>query len=126
VVWSPKHIGPSTLFLYFEFILKINIINIDSTRKISYCKINTLKVERIQNTFAKWFSPCILTLVYFHKRPAHAYSHWSIFTGNLPTHTHFGLFSGATSPRTLTLVYFHGRTAHTYSHWSIFTGDLPF
>jgi hypothetical protein len=52
VVWSPKHIGTSTLFfLYFEFILKKNNINVDSTRKISDCKINTLKVERVQNTF---------------------------------------------------------------------------
>jgi len=24
-------------------------------------------------------------VVYFHGRPAHAYSHWSIFTGDLPT-----------------------------------------
>jgi len=38
-------------FLYFEFILKTNNITIDSTRKISYCKINVLKVERVQNTF---------------------------------------------------------------------------
>jgi hypothetical protein len=37
--------------LYFEFILKKNNINVDSTRKISDCKINTLKVERVQNTF---------------------------------------------------------------------------
>ena len=52
VVWSPKHIGTSTLFfLYFEFILKKNNINVDSTRKISDCKINALKVERVQNTF---------------------------------------------------------------------------
>jgi hypothetical protein len=47
-VWlGYKHIGPSTFFLYFEFILKINYINIDSTRKISDCKINMLKVERV-------------------------------------------------------------------------------
>jgi hypothetical protein len=81
----------------------------------------------------------ILTLVYFHGRPAHTNSHWSIFRGNLPIHTHTGLFSRATCPHILivvyfqgrpahilTLVYFHGRPAHTNSHWSIFTGDLPF
>jgi len=52
-VWlGHKHIGPSTFFfLYFEFILKTNNINVDSTRKISSCKINGLKVERIQNSF---------------------------------------------------------------------------
>jgi len=31
--------------------LKASNINIDSTRKISDCKINALKVERVQNTF---------------------------------------------------------------------------
>jgi hypothetical protein len=51
------------------------------------------------------------------------HSHWSIFTGDLPkhtrsifrghmpTHTHAGLFSQATCPHILTLVYFHGRPA---------------
>jgi hypothetical protein len=66
-----------------------------------------------------------LTLVYFHGRPAHTHLYWSIFTGDLPTHTHCGLFLGATNPHTITLVYFHRRPAHTYSHWSIFRGDLP-
>jgi len=37
--------------LYFEFILKTNNTNIDSIRKIGGCKIYTLKVERVQNTF---------------------------------------------------------------------------
>jgi hypothetical protein len=46
-----NHIDPSTFFLYFEFILKTNNTNVDSKRKISYCKINMLKVERVQNTF---------------------------------------------------------------------------
>jgi hypothetical protein len=31
--------------------LKASNINVDSTRKISDCKINALKVERVQNTF---------------------------------------------------------------------------
>jgi len=31
--------------------LKTSNINVDSTRKISDCKINALKVEHIQNTF---------------------------------------------------------------------------
>jgi hypothetical protein len=65
--------------------------------------------------------PHILTLIYFHRRPAHTFSRGSIFRGDLPTHTYAGLFSGATcphahcglflgatSPHTLTLVYFHG------------------
>jgi hypothetical protein len=39
-----------------------------------------------------------LVVVYFHGRPAQAYSHWSIFTGNLPTHAHTSLFSWATCP----------------------------
>jgi hypothetical protein len=42
--------------------------------------------------------PHILTLVYFHGRPAHTYSLWSIFRGDLPTHTHTGIFSWATCP----------------------------
>jgi hypothetical protein len=36
--------------------------------------------------------PHILTLVYFQGQPAHTYSRWSIFTGDLPKHTHYGLF----------------------------------
>jgi hypothetical protein len=65
-------------------------------------------------------------VVYFHGWPAHTHSHWSFFTGDLPTHTQSGLFSRATGPHTLTLVYFHWRPAHTYSLRSIFKGDLPF
>jgi len=41
-----------------------------------------------------------LIVVYFQGRPAHRYSLWSIFTGDLPTHTHTGLFSRATCPHT--------------------------
>jgi hypothetical protein len=54
-VWlGYKKIGPSSLFfLYFEFILKTNNINVNSWRKINNCKINKLKVERVQNTFEK-------------------------------------------------------------------------
>ena len=37
--------------MYFEFILKTDNINVDSTKQINDCKNNTLKVERIQNTF---------------------------------------------------------------------------
>jgi hypothetical protein len=58
VAWSPKHIGPSTSlffvnfdFSYFFVFLKASNINVDSTRKINDCKINALKVERVQNTF---------------------------------------------------------------------------
>jgi len=52
-VWlGQNYISPSTLFfIYFEFILKTNNTNVDSIRKISNCKINTLKVERVRNTF---------------------------------------------------------------------------
>jgi hypothetical protein len=63
---------------------------------------------------------------------------WIIFTGDLPTltqlglfsgvtcpYTHAGLFSRATSPHTFTLVYFQGWPAHTLLPWFIFTGDLP-
>jgi len=52
-VWlGENYISPSTLFfIYFEFILKTNNTNVDSIRKISNCKINTLKVERVRNTF---------------------------------------------------------------------------
>ncbi|KAJ6881554.1 hypothetical protein NC651_028216 [Populus alba x Populus x berolinensis] len=68
--------------------------------------------------------PHILTLVYFQGRPAHTLtlgrpahtyslwsifkgdlptlSHWSVFRGDLPTHTHSGLFSGATDPHSYT------------------------
>ena len=68
-----------------------------------------------------------LTLVYFQGRPAHTRSQWSIFTGDLPTQTHTGIFSWATCPHTLTLVlvYFHGLLAQAYSKWSIFRGDQP-
>ena len=64
-------------------------------------------------------------LVYFHWRPSHTHSTWSIFTGDLLTHTHTCLFSRATCPHTLTLVSFQGRLAHTRLPWSIFTGDQP-
>ena len=50
MAWPQTH-WSLNFFFYFEFILKINYINIDSTRKISDCKINMLKVEHIQNTF---------------------------------------------------------------------------
>jgi hypothetical protein len=59
MAWSPKHIALSTaLFfanfyfsIFFVFSLKTSNINVDSTRKINYCKNNVLKVERLQNTF---------------------------------------------------------------------------
>jgi len=52
VAWPQTHWSLNSLFfLYFEFILKTNNINVDSTKKISDCKINALKVERVQNTF---------------------------------------------------------------------------
>jgi len=38
-------------FFVFLYFLKISNINVDSTRKISDCQINALKVERVQNTF---------------------------------------------------------------------------
>jgi hypothetical protein len=38
-------------FLFFFVFLKASNINVDLTRKISDCKIYTLKVERVQNTF---------------------------------------------------------------------------
>ena len=38
------------------------------------------------------------SLVYFHGRPAHTCSSWSIFRGDRPTHSH-GLFSWATCPQ---------------------------
>jgi hypothetical protein len=77
-------------------------------------------------------------LVYFHGRPAHTcsswsifkgdqptHSHWSIFRGDRPTHshglfswaswphTHIGLFSRATYPQMFILVYFQGQPSHT-------------
>jgi len=41
------------LIFFFVFLnfLKTSNINVDSTRKISDCQINALKVERVQNTF---------------------------------------------------------------------------
>jgi hypothetical protein len=81
---------------------------------------------------ATW--PHILTLVYFHGRPAHTYSKWSIFRGD--EHTHTDLFSQATClhmfilvyiqgrpTHTLIMVYVHGRPTHTCSSWSSFRGD---
>jgi hypothetical protein len=61
----------------------------------------------------------------YHGWPDFFEENWSIFTGDLPTDTHTGLFSGVTSPHTLTLVYFHGRPAHTHSFWYIFRGGYP-
>jgi len=46
--------GPSTFlfcFFYFEFILKTNNINVNSTKKINNYKNNALKIEHVQNTF---------------------------------------------------------------------------
>jgi hypothetical protein len=37
-------------------------------------------------------------VVYFQGWPAHTYSHWSIFKGDLPVYTHTSLFSRATCP----------------------------
>jgi hypothetical protein len=37
-------------FSFFFVFLKASNINVDSTRKINNCKINALKVERVQNT----------------------------------------------------------------------------
>jgi hypothetical protein len=48
--------------------------------------------------FSRATCPHIHTLVYFHGRPAHTYSRWSVFKGDLPTQTHTGLFSRATCP----------------------------
>ena len=74
-------------------------------------------------------------VVYFQGRPAHICSSWSIFKGNLPTHSHglfswatcpyihIGLFSWATCPHMFILVYFQGRPAPLTR--SIFMGDLP-
>jgi hypothetical protein len=47
--------------------------------------------------------------------------------GNLPTHTHTSLFSGATDPRTFTLVCFHGQPAQVEKRKSglIVMSDLP-
>jgi len=42
--------------------------------------------------FHEW-SVYTLKLVYFHGQPAHTYSLWSIFRGDLPIYTHAGLFS---------------------------------
>jgi len=39
------------IFLIFFLFLKASNINVDSTRKISDCKIYASKVERVQNTF---------------------------------------------------------------------------
>jgi hypothetical protein len=93
--------------------------------------------------------PHMFILVYFQRRPAHtltwsifmgdlpSHSHWSIFRGDLPTHVHPRLFSGAIDPHThtvyfhgrpaltLILVYFHERLAHTCSSWSIFRSNRP-
>ena len=88
-------------------------------------------------------------VVYFHCRRSYylswsifmgdlpSHSHWSIFMGDLPTHvhpglfswatcphTHIGLFSRATCPYMFILAYFQGRPAHTLTR-SIFMSDLP-
>jgi hypothetical protein len=52
-VWlDHNHIGPSTFFcinfdFFFFVFLKASKVNVDSTRKISDCKIKAFKVERV-------------------------------------------------------------------------------
>jgi hypothetical protein len=53
---TKKQIGPQLFFFIFGplqilIFLKTSNINVNSTMKISDCKIYTLKVKRVQNTF---------------------------------------------------------------------------
>ena len=83
--------------------------------------------------FSRATCPHMLTVVYFHRRPIHicsqwsiftgdlpTCSYWSIFTGNLPTHAHRGLLSGATSPHTHTGLFSGVTSPHT--HTGLFSG----
>ena len=117
-------------------------------RKINDFKNDVWKVERVRNFFENlnsflddvendtnilkkhflYFCWFFLFLDFQGRPPTHSRLPWSIFMGDLPTHTQSGLFSGATSPHThaypglfswetcphiLKVVYFHGRPAHT-------------
>ena len=144
--------GFSLFFCYFWFFLK-NYQNMGQKLGSNRCPLFTMLTKQNSSTF------CIVSFVKKRKRkwshylgrPASFEEKWSIFRGDLPTHTQSGLFSGATCPHThtglfsratcphilkvvyfqgrsahtLTLVYFHGRPAHTYSLWFIFRGNLP-
>jgi len=46
--------------------------------------LGDLPILKKSGLFSMATCPHILTLVYFQGRPAHTYSRWSIFTGDLP------------------------------------------
>ena len=127
----------SPFFLFFKIFIKKVGQKLGNNR----CPLFTMLTKQNSSMF------CIVNFVKKRKRkwshylgwPAPFEETWSIFRGDVPTHTQSGLFSGATCPHThtglfsratcphiLIMVYFHGRPAHTYSRWSIFMGDLPF
>jgi hypothetical protein len=49
--WSLNFFIFLSILIFFFVFLKTSNINVDLTRKINDCKINALKVERVQNTF---------------------------------------------------------------------------
>ena len=87
------------LFLDFSKIYQKDGSNLGSNR----CPLFTMLTKQNSSMF------CIISFVKKRKRKwshylgrlAHICSQWSILTGDLPIHTHTGLFSRATCPHTL-------------------------
>ena len=120
-----KKFNLTTLFFYWhEIVVLSQKWGMLHTHSLWSIFTGDLPTHTHTGLFSRATCPHILTLVYFHGRPAHTRSQWSIFKGDQPTHSQTSLFSRATCPHTHTGL-FHGRPAHTYSLWSIFTGDLP-
>ena len=120
-----KKFNLTTLFFYWhEIVLLSQKWGMLHTHSLWSIFTGDLPTHTHTGLFSRATCPHILTLVYFHGRPAHTRSQWSIFKGDQPTHSQTSLFSRATCPHTHTGL-FHGRPAHTYSLWSIFTSDLP-
>jgi len=53
------------------------------------CKEKKKKMISLSWMILRATCPHTLTVVYFQGRPAHTYSKWSIFTGDLPIHAQF-------------------------------------
>jgi len=67
-------------FLFFFVFLKATNINVDSTRKISDCKIYALKVERIENTFEN-LNPSEMTLKMLKMMQIYQNAFFEVFIG---------------------------------------------
>jgi len=112
---------------FFHFFLKKRKTKFGSDPKLGYdsCppSLQCLRSKDFAQKACKENKRKENNLIILGNLPTHA--HNSLFSGATSPHTHIGLFSRVTCPHMLRLVYFHGRPAQAYSKWSIFRGDRP-